>query len=190
MKIKVVALLLLVLTTQCQGQFGSIGNFLSNTFNGINNKVKEVAGVIIGGISSTLKLNPHDDKKQPSDGTSVAPEITSVAPSSIAGDLNGQKNENKDDKVTENPVEVRPTFVPLDMSTTEEDFPIDVHSQNPNQKAAAEPPQRSASQKIADEQGSNNFNQNLNLNDNTGDVNLQSTGTANKQNYGNYTSRT
>ncbi|XP_014358189.2 uncharacterized protein LOC106710610 [Papilio machaon] len=65
-----------------------------------------------------------------------------------------------------------------------------VHSQNPNQKAAVEPPQRSASQKIADEQGNNNFNQNLNLNDNTGDVNLQSMGTANKQNYGNYTSRT
>lgn len=126
MEIKVVTLVLLALTTQCQGQFGSIGNFLSNTFNEINNKVKEVAGVIIGGISSTLQLNSEEDNKPSSDGTSVAPETTST---STAGDFNGQKNEIKDVKVTDKPVDVRPTFVPL-TSTTEEDFPIDVRFQS------------------------------------------------------------
>lgn len=126
MEIKVVTLVLLALTTQCQGQFGSIGNFLSNTFNEINNKVKEVAGVIIGGISSTLQLNSEEDNKPSSDGTSVAPETTST---STAGDFNGQKNEIKDVKVTDKPVDVRPTFVSL-TSTTEEDFPIDVRFQS------------------------------------------------------------
>nr|BAM17869.1 unknown secreted protein [Papilio xuthus] len=61
--------------------------------------------------------------------------------------------------------------------------------QNENQ-GVIKPPQRSVNQKVADEQGSNNYNQNVNLNDNTGDVNLPSTGTATRQNYGNYTSRT
>lgn len=61
-------------------------------------------------------------------------------------------------------------------------------AQSQNQRGA-ESPERSTNQKVADEQGDNNYNQNLNLNGNSGDVNLQSTGTATKQNYGNYTER-
>ncbi|KPJ00988.1 hypothetical protein RR46_05253 [Papilio xuthus] len=48
------------------------------------------------------------------------------------------------------------------------------------------PPVKDVSQKVADKQGDGNFNQNVNLNNNKGDVSLPSYGKNTESNYGNY----
>lgn len=58
---------------------------------------------------------------------------------------------------------------------------FDVFSQRPEE--------RGINQRIADKQGSDNYNQNLNLNGNTGNINLDSKGVERKQNYGNLLGR-
>ncbi|KPJ15289.1 hypothetical protein RR48_09316 [Papilio machaon] len=48
------------------------------------------------------------------------------------------------------------------------------------------PPVKDVSQKVADKQGDENFNQNVNLNNNKGALNLSSYGKNTDSNYGNY----